>query len=188
MKEIKYGNKDYTIRGVASSYEHGYEVYYTDEDDRKRSVQFRIFLNSAMKLVAIANSTSPGVSISDIVAARAIADAELESSPSVFHVVGNGFYDRQRLRRAADQSKSLRGLDDSDPHLVATEARIGQLDKIVTDARKWSGDPDRRPWKEFMDGQVIEANKRDFDVEEKLDVGDEFRSIRRSGRSSCTVR
>lgn len=66
-------------------------------------------------------------------------------------------------------------LEDSDPHLVATEARIAALDKIVKDAREWSRDPSRRPFKQFMEEHEIDSNRRDFDALEKLEAGNEFR-------------
>jgi hypothetical protein len=175
MREIRHRNRDYTIQGVASSYEHGYEVSYKDKDDRSRSVQFRIFLNSAMKLVAVANAISPWVSVADIVAAREVADAELTSNPSPFHILTNAHYDMQRLRRAADQARNLGKLSANNPHLLAVESRIVDLGNIVRDAHEWASKPERPPLAQFLGGHEIEANKRDFEVVPKLEAGDEFR-------------
>ncbi|MBY3433564.1 hypothetical protein HFN89_05325 [Rhizobium laguerreae] len=175
MKAVKHRGRDFTIRGVASAYEHGYEVSYTDQDDRTRSVQFRIFLNSEMKLVAVANGSSPGASITDIVFAREVADAELASNPSVFHVVNNAAYDMHRLRRAAEQAVSIGKLEDGDPLLVSASARLADLDKVIKDAWVWSRGLDRPTFRQFLEGQAIEAKKRDFDVSLTIDVGDEFR-------------
>lgn len=102
MKEIRHRKRDFTIQGVASAYEHGYEISFQGKDDRKRWVQFCVLPNSSMKLVAVVNRISDGVSSADVMAAREIATAELAANPSVFHIVENASYEMQRFRRAAD--------------------------------------------------------------------------------------
>jgi hypothetical protein len=174
MKEIRHGGRDYVIENVASSYEHGYEVSYKDSDNQKRSVQFRIILNSQMKLVAIANRSSPSTSVSDILTAREIADAEIAANPSAFHIIRNTVYDMQRLRRAGHEARAIRRLDESNPHLVEVVSRIAELDKFLQDANDWAENHRSLSWKQFMDGKGLEADKREFEVAEKLEVADEF--------------
>ncbi|MCS4089334.1 hypothetical protein [Rhizobium sp. BK176] len=175
MKSVKHKEKDFYIQGVASAYEHGYEVSFKGKDDTKASVQFRVFLDSAMKLVAIANRFSQGASVADITAAREVVNTELASNPSVFHIEQNASYDMQRLRRSAEQAWSTRNLDVDDPLQASIISRHRDLEQIVMDARKWSEHPQRQPFAQFMEEHRIEAKKRDFDVEENLDIGDEFR-------------
>lgn len=172
---VKHKEKDFYIRGVASAYEHGYEVSFSGKDDKKASVQFRVFLNSSMKLVAVANRFSPGASVADIMAAREIVNTELALDPSVFHIVKNASYDMQRLRRSAEEAWSTRNLDVDDPLQASIISRHRDLEKIVMDARKWSEQSERQSFTQFMEEHQVDANKRDFDVEEKLNIGDEFR-------------
>jgi hypothetical protein len=174
MKAIRHKNRDFTIQGIASAYEHGYEVAFKGKDDGKRWVQFRVLLNSAMDLVAVVDRISERVSTSDIVATREIAVAELAENPSVFHVVKNAFYEMSRLRRAVDEATGLRKVKESDPHVVATEARIVELDTIVKDAREWAREPTRCSFEQFLNERRIGSNSRGFDTSDKLEVGDEF--------------
>ncbi|MCZ7861093.1 hypothetical protein O9X98_06705 [Agrobacterium salinitolerans] len=174
MKEIRHRDRDFTIQGVASAYEHGYEVAFRNKDDRRCCVQFLVLLNSAMDLVAVVNRVSEGVTIEEVMAAKEIAAAELASNPSVFHIVANASYEMKRLHDAADNARRLRKLAHDDPHLLATEARIADLDRIVKGAREWSKEPSRHTFSQFMGEHAIEANRREFDVVDKLEVGDEF--------------
>ena len=77
MKHVRHVDRDFTIQGVASAYESGYEVAFDDGDGKRGRVQLRVLLNSAMNLVAIPDRVFGRVAVA--VACRAPHRDPLES-------------------------------------------------------------------------------------------------------------
>ncbi len=174
MKTARYQERDFDLQNVGTAYESGYEVRFKGRESRNCWVQFHVFLNSALRLVPVISRISGGVSAQDLFAAKAIVTEELSENPSVFHVVENGFHEMKRLERAIEEAVNLRQVPCHEPHVVATQNRITNLKTIVRDAREWAGSPGRGPFRDFMKEHEIAVPDRDFNVEDKFEVGDDF--------------
>lgn len=175
MRVVRHRDRDYSLQSVGSAYETGYEVGFHNKDGQRGNVKFRVLLNSAMNLVPFVSDYSGKVTVKDIEASKAIVTDELSANPSVFHIVDNGLYEMHRLRRSIDEAKRIGRVADADPLMIASEARIADLESIIRDAREWSRTPGRGTFREFMDKHEISTNRREFDAEEKVSVGDDFR-------------
>ena len=174
-KIISHQDRDFDLQNVGTAYESGYEVRFKGNDNRNRWVQFHVFLNSALRLVPVISRISSGVSVQDLFSAREIVTKELSENPSVFHVVTNGLHEMRHLERAIEEAIGLRGVPRHDPHVAATEDRIANLKTIIRDAREWAGNPGRDRFCDFMTEHAIGNNDRVFSVEDKFEVGEDFR-------------
>src|SRR5690606_11792568 len=121
----------------------------------------------------IPHRVSGTVSLDDLRAAREIADIELATSPSVFHVVENGRYEMERLLRAVENATSR--VSGDDPLMISAQGRIDALDHIIREARDWSRNPSQSSFREFMERHALPANIRDYEISHEFDSDGRFR-------------
>lgn len=170
-----HGERRFRLTAVGSAYATGYEVYLENGSGQACSAQFRVHLNGAMALVPVLCRLSGRMEPDGIEIAKAIVADELASNPTPFHVLANGGYERDRLRRSIREAKGLRKIPGSDPSIIAAERRVADLERIILNARAWCEVPSGSPFAEFMLENEIAGNRRRFDPAGALAGDGEFR-------------
>ncbi|TLX17142.1 hypothetical protein [Rhizobium sp. MHM7A] len=147
---IGRAGKDFKIQAEGSAWETGYGVYFEHDNGKRGSVQFGVHLTSSMQLISIPYRLHGSVSQNEFDIAKEIVSEELESNPSVFHILENGRTERDRLKHALKQAMEFNHVTSSDPEAIALEKRISDLSAIIKVSTAWAHEPSKAPYKQFL--------------------------------------